>query len=198
MKKKIKISYNAPVILTFVIICFVELVVGTLTGGKSTELLFMTYHSSLKNPLTYLRFFTHIFGHASWSHFIGNAAYLLLLGPMLEEKYGSRMLIEIMAITALVTGIVNYISFWNVGLCGASSIVFAFILLASFTGFQEGEIPLTFILVAIIYIGQQVYEGIAVTDNISNMAHIVGGLVGAAIGYLLNKNPKSKPKYGER
>lgn len=190
MKKKLRISYNAPAILSFVIICFAVMVIGTLTGGRSTELLFMTYHSSLKNPLTYLRFFTHVFGHSGWSHFIGNAAYLLLLGPMLEEKYGSKMLIEIMAITALVTGIVNYIFFWNVGLCGASSVVFAFIVLASFTGFQEGEIPLTFILVAIIYIGQQVYEGIAVSDNISNMAHIVGGLVGAVLGYLLNKKPK--------
>ena len=192
MKKKLKISYNAPVILSFVFICFAAMLIGVLTGGDGTQLLFMTYHSSLKNPLTYLRFFTHIFGHSGWSHFIGNAAYLLLLGPMLEEKYGSRMLIEIIAITAFVTGIVNYIFFWNVGLCGASGVVFAFIVLASFTGFKEGEIPLTFILVAIIFIGQQVYEGIAVSDNISNMAHIVGGLVGAAIGYLLNK----KSKYG--
>lgn len=192
MKKKLKISYNAPVILSFVFICFTAMLIGVLTGGKGTQLLFMTYHSSLKNPLTYLRFFTHIFGHSGWSHFIGNAAYLLLLGPMLEEKYGSRMLIEIIAITALVTGIVNYIFFWNVGLCGASGVVFAFIVLASFTGFKEGEIPLTFILVAIIFIGQQVYEGIAVSDNISNMAHIVGGLVGAAVGYLLNK----KSRYG--
>ena len=192
MKKKLKISYNAPVILSFVFICFAAMLIGVLTGGKGTQLLFMTYHSSLKNPLTYLRLFTHIFGHSGWSHFIGNAAYLLLLGPMLEEKYGSRMLIEIIAITALVTGIVNYIFFWNVGLCGASGVVFAFIVLASFTGFKEGEIPLTFILVAIIFIGQQVYEGIAVSDNISNMAHIVGGLVGAAVGYLLNK----KSRYG--
>lgn len=68
--------------------------------------------------------------------------------------------------------------------------MFAFIILASFTGFKEGEIPLTFILVAIIFIGQQVYEGIAVQDNISNMAHIVGGIVGAIVGYLLNKKTK--------
>ena len=190
MKKKIKISYNAPVILSFVFICFAAMLVGVLTGGKGTHLLFMTYHSSLKNPLTYLRFFTHVFGHSGWSHFIGNAAYLLLLGPMLEEKYGSRMLIEIIAITAFVTGIVNYLFFWNVGLCGASGVVFAFIVLASFTGFKEGEIPLTFILVVVIFIGQQVYEGIAVSDNISNVAHIVGGLVGAAVGYLLNKQSK--------
>ena len=109
---------------------------------------------------------------------------------MLEEKYGSRALLEVMGITAVVTGLVNYIFFWNVGLCGASGVVFAFIILASFTGFKEGEIPLTFILVAVIFLGQQVYEGIAVKDNISNMAHIVGGIVGAIVGYWLNKRQK--------
>lgn len=187
MKKQFRISYNAPVILTFVLICFAVMVLGFLTGGRSTQFLFMTYHSSLLNPLTILRMFTHVLGHAGWSHFIGNASYLLLLGPMLEEKYGSRTLAEIIGITAFVTGLINYIFFWNAGLCGASGIVFAFILLASFTGFREGEIPLTFILVAAIFIGQQVYEGIVLSDNISNTAHIVGGLVGGVTGYLLNK-----------
>lgn len=152
----------------------------------------MTYHSSLRNPLTYLRFFTHVFGHDGWSHFIGNAAYLLLLGPMLEEKYSSRTLMEIIALTALVTGLVNYIFFWNVALCGASGVVFAFIILASFTGFKDGEIPLTFILVALIYVGQQVIDGILVSDNVSNLSHIIGGLIGGIIGYGLNK----KSKYG--
>lgn len=63
-------------------------------------------------------------------------------------------------------------------------------MLASFTDFRGGEIPITFILVAAIFIGQQVYEGIAVQDNISNMAHIVGGIVGAIIGYGLNVKSK--------
>lgn len=141
--------------------------------------------------MTYLRFFTYVFGHSGWSHFIGNASYLLLLGPMLEEKHGSKTLLEIIGITAVVTALINYIFFVNVGLCGASGVVFAFIMLASFTGFREREIPLTFILVAVIFIGQQVYEGITVQDDISNMAHIVGGIVGAVVGYLLNRN-KSK------
>lgn len=147
----------------------------------------MTYHSSLLNPLTYIRFITHVFGHAGWEHFIGNATYLLLLGPVLEEKYKSGTLIEIIIITALVTGIINYIFFPNIALCGASGIVFAFIILASFTGFKDGEIPLTFILVATIYIGQQIYDGITVNDNVSQMAHIIGGLVGSITGYILNK-----------
>lgn len=190
LHKKLKITFNAPITLGFVIICFIATLLGVISNGTITQTLFMTYHSSLTNPMTYLRFITHIFGHSGWSHFIGNASYILLLGPMLEEKYGSKVLLEIMGITAVVTGLVNYIFFWNVGLCGASGVVFAFIILASFTGFKEGEIPLTFILVAIIFIGQQVYEGIAVQDNISNMAHIVGGIVGAIVGYLLNKKTK--------
>lgn len=190
LHKKLKITFNAPITLGFVIICFIATLLGVISNGTITQTLFITYHSSLTNPMTYLRFITHIFGHSGWSHFIGNASYLLLLGPMLEEKYGSKVLLEIMGITAVVTGLVNYIFFWNVGLCGASGVVFAFIILASFTGFKEGEIPLTFILVAIIFIGQQVYEGIAVQDNISNMAHIVGGIVGAIVGYLLNKKTK--------
>jgi GlpG protein len=161
--------------------------IGVITGGTITQQFFMTYHSSLASPLTYLRLFTHVLGHSGWQHFIGNASYLLLLGPMLEEKYGSKILVEIILITAVITGIINYIFFPHVALYGASGVVFAFIILASFTGFRNGEIPVTFILVAIIYIGQQVYEGVTVTDDISNMAHIIGGLVGSFVGYNLNK-----------
>ena len=129
MIKKIKITFNSPVVLSFIIICFAVTLIGAITDGVVTKLLFMTYHSSLTNIMTYLRLFTHVFGHMGWNHFISNASFLLLLGPMLEEKHGSKTLIKVMAITALVTGIVNYLFFWNVGLCGASGIVFAFIIL---------------------------------------------------------------------
>lgn len=193
MKKKLKITFNAPVVLTFVMICFIATLLGVLTEGRITQSFFMTYHSSLKNPMTYLRFFTHVFGHDGWSHFIGNASYLLLLGPMLEEKHGSKELVEIIGVTALITGVVNYIFFWNVGLCGASGVVFAFIILASFTSFKEGEIPLTFILVTVVFIGQQIYEAVAVANNVSNISHIIGGMIGALLGY--NLNQKSKYRY---
>jgi GlpG protein len=186
--RHIKITFNSPAVLLFVIICFVATAMGAVTNGRITQMLFMTYHSSLSDPMTYVRFLTHVFGHMDWSHFIGNASYLLLLGPMLEEKYGSKIILKVMLVTALVTGIINYIFFWNIGLCGASGIVFAFIIMASFTGFRNGEIPLTFLLVAVIFIGQQIYEGIMVQDNISNMAHIAGGLVGAVVGYKTNKS----------
>ena len=185
-KKKLRIKFNAPVVLSIVAISFFATLLNYITGGASNELLFMTYHSDLLSPLTWIRAFTHIFGHAGWAHFIGNMSYLLLLGPMLEEKYSSKTLAEAVAITALVTSIVNYVLFPSVALCGASGVVFAFILLSSFTSFKEGEIPLTFILVAVFFIGQQIVEGLTVRDNISNMAHIVGGIVGGFLGYGLN------------
>ena len=188
MKKGFKISINSPVVLGFSAICLIALVLSIVTKGMTNKLLFMTYHSSLTNPLTYLRFFTHIFGHSGVEHFMGNITYILLLGPLLEEKYGSKLLIHSLIITALITGIVNYILFPHIALCGASGVVFTFILLSSFTGFKDKEIPLTFILVAIIFIGQQVYEGIMVQDNISNLSHVLGGVVGSVMGYLLNKN----------
>lgn len=186
--KRFRITFNSPVVLGFILICFIVTLAGVLTGGLTTQVLFMTYRSSLTNPLTYLRLVTHVFGHSGWSHFLSNASYILILGPMLEEKYGSKRLVLVMLVTALATGLINFIFFPNIALCGASGIVFAMIMLASFTGFRDREIPLTAVLVAVIYIGQQVYEGITVDDNISNMAHIVGGIVGAVVGYVLNRN----------
>lgn len=190
MKRKIKITFNAPVVLGFATICFIATLLNYLTNGKSNQMIFMTYHSSLMSPLTYLRLFTHVFGNDGWQHFIGNMAYILLLGPMLEEKHGSMKIIEVIAVTALVTGVINYVFFWNTALCGASGVVFAFILMASFTSFREGEIPITFILVAAIYLGQQVYDGVVLDDNISNMVHVVGGIVGGILGLSLNKRSK--------
>lgn len=187
-EQKFKVSFNSPVILGFTLICFAALILGTLTGGRTNTMLFSVYRSSLMNPLTYIRFVGHIFGHAGWEHFIGNIMLILVVGPLLEEKYGSSNMLFVILATALVTGIVNFVLFPHVRLLGASGVVFALILLSSFTSMKEGSIPLTFILVAVLYIGQQVYEGIFVNNNVSNLTHILGGLVGAGLGYALNKN----------
>ena len=190
LQRKYKITFNSPVVLSFAAACFVVTLINYVTGGVSNQILFMTYHSALSSPMTYVRFFTHVLGHSGWEHFIGNMSYILLLGPMLEEKYDSGRILQVIAITALVTGIINYIFFWDVALCGASGVCFAFILLSSFTSFREGEIPLTVILVAVIFLGQQIYEGILVQDDISNMAHVFGGIVGGITGFVFNKKGK--------
>ena len=177
------ITANSPIVLAFVGACFVATLAGQLTGGRATILAFATYRSSLLNPLTYLRLFTHVLGHSGWEHFFGNMIYILLLGPLLEEKYGSRTLLETIATTAVVTGLINMAFFPRQALCGASGVCFAFILLSSLTSFREGEIPLTFILVAMLFLGQEVIQGVLANDNISNLSHVIGGVIGASLGF---------------
>lgn len=181
-KKKFKVVFNSPVILGFTIVCVVALILNFITGGFTNSLLFSVYRAPL-SFWTFFRFFGHVIGHADISHLTGNFMMILVVGPMLEEKYGSKDLLIIMLVTAFVTGIIQFIFFPKVALLGASGIVFAFILLASFTGFKEREIPLTFILVAVLYLGQQIIEGVFLQDNVSQLTHIIGGIVGATMGY---------------
>ena len=190
--KKLRISFNSPVILGFTIICFAVLMLGYATSGRSTVYAFSVYRSSFLNPFTYIRLVGHVFGHANWEHFIGNIMLILVVGPLLEEKYGSSNMIFVILATALVTGVVNVIFFPGIRLLGASGVVFALILLSSLTSIKEGEIPLTFILVAFIYIGEQVYQGMFVHSNVSNLTHILGGFTGASLGFVMNKNKMNR------
>lgn len=192
MKHRYRITFNSPMVLGFAAVCFIVTALNYATDGVSNQYFFVTYHSSLQSPITYLRFFTHVLGHGNWEHFIGNMSYILLLGPMLEEKYGSARIFQVIVITALVTGVINYIFLPDVALCGASGVCFAFILLSSFASVGEGEIPLTLILIAAIFLGQQVYEGFVVQDDISNMAHVFGGVVGGIMGFVLNRKNRRK------
>ncbi len=140
-RQKLIITNHSPAVLGFTLACLAVLLLNQFTGGSS-RFLFMTYHSSLKDILTYVRFFSYV------------------LGPTLEEKYGPQNIFEVIGITALVTGLVNWFFFPGVALCGASGVVFAFILLISFANVRSGEIPVTVILVAVIFLGEQVYDGI--------------------------------------
>ena len=192
MKKKLRLSFNAPAVLTFTALCVIVQIVSMLTRGESNRVLFSVYRASLLDPLTWVRCFTHVLGHAGWDHLLGNVMYILILGPMIEEKYGTATTAFIMAATALVIGVINMVFFPGVMLLGASGIVFAFILIASITIREDNTIPVTFILVAVLYLGQQIWQGLFSQDNVSQMAHIVGGAVGAVLGFLLGKAQQKK------
>ena len=189
MTRKSKVSFNSPVVLSFVFISFIALILNFTTKDFSNRLLFSVYRSSPLSPFTYIRLFGHVLGHADMSHFLGNMMILLIIGPLLEEKYGSFNLLFVMVATALITGLVHIVLFPYTRLLGASGIVFAFILLSSFTNVNDNDkgIPFTFILVALLYIGQEVYSALAIKDNISNLTHIIGGFIGGWLGYIMNR-----------
>ncbi|GHV61296.1 hypothetical protein AGMMS49587_05040 [Spirochaetia bacterium] len=188
-----KLKYNAPTVLTFAFISAVVLILSETLLHGLREVWFMVPGKGSFNPRStrcWVTLVTHMAGHADWTHLINNFAFILLIGPILEETYGSISLFIMILITALVTGALNII-FFKTSLMGASGVVFMMILLASFTNFNKGEIPLTFILVLVLYLGRELFNSFS-SNNISEFAHIVGGFCGSLFGFLNPPNDRQR------
>ena len=166
-----QLQYNSPVILTFFLLSLGALFLGQWTGGWTTKHLFCVYRGSLKDPL--------------------------VIGPPMEEKYGSGPLLKGILLTALISGVLQCVLFPHTALLGASGIVFMLIMLASLSGFSGG-IPVTMLLVAALYLGQQVYDIIFAHDNVANFMHIVGGVCGTAFGYVYAMLPRKRRRPAAR
>jgi membrane associated rhomboid family serine protease len=156
------------------------------TGGFLRNFSTNPYMSWL-NPLDYFRLFSHVLGHASWEHLFGNFSLILLLGPMIEEKYSSIKLLTMCLTTALITSLLNIILFGNV-ILGASGIVFMMIVLSSVSNLKSKSIPLTFLLILVLFLGKEVVNSFQ-NNRISEFAHIIGGICGAVFGFIFQ--PKS-------
>ncbi len=178
----IQLQYNSPIVLSFALLSLGVLLLDRFTGGRSTQALFSVYRSSLRDLGTYPRFVLHVLGHRNYSHYIGNMMMILVVGPPLEERYGGRALFWAIFVTALISGLVHWLFFPGTALMGASGIVFMMIVMSSLSGMREGCIPLTLILVLVLYIGGEVINGVTLSDNVSQLTHIIGGLCGAFLG----------------
>lgn len=185
---RLRIQYNSPVVLTFALISLGALGLDVLTNGWTTMHLFCVYRAPLTDPLTYVRMVGHVLGHSGYAHYMGNMMLLLVVGPPLEEKYGSKRLLSCILITALVSGLVQFLFFPGVALLGASGIVFMMIVLSSLAGMRNGAIPLTLILVAVLYLGGEVVTAVTAQDDVSQLTHVVGGLCGGALGFAMSRS----------
>lgn len=180
-----RIQYNSPLILSYALVSLLALGLNYATSGTSNALVFSVHRGALTDPLLYVRLIGHVFGHANINHYFDNMVLMLLVGPMLEEKYGSKWLGIMMLVTAVVTGLL-FLAVSDHALLGGSGLVFMLILLSSFTNLQKGRIPLTLILAVIIFIGREAVSGVGSQTNISHLTHIIGGVCGAVFGYLFN------------
>jgi membrane associated rhomboid family serine protease len=187
---KLRIRYNSPVILSFAIVAALVLLIDQISGGMFIRAFFLLPPDfNAASPLSWLRLFTYVIGHANWTHLIGNFSFILLIGPVLEEKYGSLPLLLMMLVTAVATAILNILVV-RTGLYGASGIVFMLILLSSFTNIRQGEIPLTFILIVALYLVKEFVNALT-PSTVSELAHIVGGIIGGMFGFVISHTEKS-------
>ena len=183
-RRSFSIDMNAPVILWLTVVALAVLLVDILSPLNTKWL--GAQRTTLADPMQYVRLLTHVVVHADISHYVGNFMLILAIGPMVEEKYSSKRLVLFILLTALITGLINVIFFPGKLVVGASGIVFMLILMASFTNIRQGKLPVTVILVALLYIGNEIILGLFTSDNISRISHIVGGLCGAVFGVVFH------------
>ena len=188
-----RIRYNAPAVLSYALLSVAVLVADLFANGQVSLLYFAAPPTfDAQSVLSYFRVISHIAGHQGWTHLVANFSLILLIGPILEEKYHSGPLLLMMLVTALVTGVINVV-FLDSWLMGASGVVFMMILLSSFTNIASGEIPLTFILVVVVYLAREVIGAFS-EDSVAQFAHIAGGVCGSLFGFLFQRQPKGRSK----
>ncbi len=188
-KKGISLGFNSPVVLAFSLISLCALFLNEMTDGASNLALFSVYRSDI-DFLFFVRLVGHVFGHTDWNHFYSNMMFFLLIGPVLEEKYGSFDLIVLMVITAVVSGLVSIIFMPTTVLLGSSGIVYMMVVLLSASSIKGKKIPLTLILILFMYVGAEILNGFTTTDSISQLSHVIGGICGAIFGIVLNLDTK--------
>lgn len=182
----IRIRYNAPVVLTFSLFAIAILLLSSTLMPRLNYQYFATGGSMHWGSIAdWFRLFSHILGHSSWAQLTSHLAFVLLLGPLLEARYGSGRMLVLLLVTALAAGLINLLLF-KAGLMGASGIVFMLILLAAMVDIRAGNLPLTFVLLAIIFLGHEIM--LTFRDNdLAQMAQLLGGGVGAGVGLLLRR-----------
>ena len=184
MDIKIYFEYNAVVTLTFFLVCFVVLILNYITNGKLNDW-FTCRRRSVWNIKTYIGMITHIFGHSDWDHFYKNFLMILLVGPLIEEKYGATTFLVMILATALITGIIN-ILFSKKGCIGASCVDYMLIVLSSCVNISENKIPLTLVMIMIFYVVDEVRKlFFKKNDGISHIGHVTGAICGVLFGFLM-------------
>ena len=162
-KKKIKFPYkvilDAPVPVFFVLICTVFFLIDTFLLKKNNTLNLTSSPTTaggslpflISQPLSYLRLFLYVFGFSSPQMLVTDLIFIMLLGPAIEERYGSIVIAIMMAVSALFSGVLNA-CFCKTSLRGASCIIFMLIFLNSFMSLSKKKIPLSFIFVVVLYV----------------------------------------------
>lgn len=181
---QMKITFRSPVTLTFTILA-TALYFLLETSGTIPRIFQLHGDFQVTNWQWYVSLMGYTLGHASITHLIGNFSIILLLGPLLEKRYGAQQLLLMMGITAASTALVHII-FWDEHLIGASGIVFMMIVLSSLIDIQGREIPFTSLLIIALFVGQEVIHSFQ-NDQISQFAHIFGGVLGLIFGFKFKK-----------
>lgn len=122
----------------------------------------------------------HIFGHSSWQHFLSNTVYIAMLGPSIENKFGT---IPLAIMTLLCAAIVGAVSVITKSPCyGLSTIAFMWVILNTFQSEDSEGLPFTSLILLVIFVLPEVLAIFTKNDQIAHQNHVLGALIGLAFG----------------
>ena len=203
-KLNLKVSYDAPVTLTFVLISAIIFLLNIFLAksGKAAGLQSLLASPTsqagalpfiVKQPLSYLRLLLYIFGAGNAGGEIGlftNLILIMLLGPAMEERYGSVIIGIMIFVSALFSGVLNA-CFCETSLMGAVPVVCMMIFLNAFMSFSKKKFPLSFAAVMVLFVVLQVFSG---AGAIRIIICIAGGLCGSLFAFLTSPKMKAEKK----
>lgn len=197
----LKVSYDAPVTLSFVIVCVVFFLLNNFViknGALEKVLASPTTQAGalpfiVKMPVSYVRLLLHVFGSTDGSALITNLILVMLLGPAMEERYGSVIIGIMIFVSALFSGVLNA-CFCAESLVGAVPVVCMMIFLNAFMSFSKKTFPLSFAAVIVLFVFLEIFNGAGVVRIIICIA---GGLCGSLFAFLTSPKVKAAKKNGE-
>lgn len=208
-KKNYSLKINAPVIVVIATISILAMIFDTfIIKGKVISNAF-TCHASkasgsfsafnFKSAADYARMIFYIFGNNSWYSLFSGTIILILLGANLEERYGSRILLLMISTSCLVTGVLTA-CISTVPVTGADGIIFTMLFLASISEISKKEIPLTWLMILVLFISFKLYSTAdfyhlkkfsqIIDKNICVFIQLIGGICGSLFGFIAA--PKEK------
>lgn len=202
IKKKFKINFafDAPVTIIFCVISLILFVFNEFVFKGTLNAKILTSPTTnlgaapfvISQPSSYFRLIFYVFGATDLVFLLSNLLFLLMLGPAMEERYGSVVIGIMLGVSALFSGVLNA-CFCETGLRGCMPIVFMMIFLNSFMSFSRKKIPVSFIAIFVFYIAKET-AGKNFSQIVGVIICIAGGLCGSLFAFLTSPKARAEKK----
>lgn len=201
-KKKFKFNFvfDSPVTISFSLLSVLLFVLNCLPIKGTPDIKILSSPTTSAGPIpfmatqisSYLRLFLYAFGSQNFVGLLSNLLFLLMLGPVMEERYGSLVIGIMMAVSVLFSGVLNT-CFCETSLQGCMPIIFMMIFLNSFMSFSKKKIPVSFFVIFVFYIVREV-SGKTFSEIVGLIICITGGLCGSLFAFLTSPKARAEKK----
>lgn len=196
----LKFSYDAPVSQTFVIITVAIFLLDLLVFKLKLNTSYLIAPTSaagnlpfsLKEPLSWVRLLFYIFGGTDKALLFTNLLFVILIGPTMEERYGSIIIGLMFFVSAMFTGVLNVCA-CKFGISGCSSVVFMLLILNALMFFTKKTVSATSITMILLFVCREFFiqnpNGIAGT-----LITLAGGLCGSLFAFIASPKARAAKK----